>query len=432
MDLQEAVTQDPHNILEPTESVERSLTGSYLWVFREFRRWSIEENLPVYLVGGAIRDALLGYPVTDLDFSVEGDAVDLANTLASKMGANVISHSRFHTATLILNDVKVDLASARTERYPHPGDLPVVGMGPMSEDLQRRDFTINALALPLWQDDPSILDLCNGLHDLRIGNIRVLHNCSFIDDPTRLFRAVRYEQRFGFTMDSRTEELFNSAVQSHCVDLLSGDRVRHEFERIFSEIKEYLVLSRLSDTGLLKSVMECLEFSRPANTDSRMDSIGAPDKRGFGPLVSVSCGLSGNERASFIKRLNMPRDWASVVNDVGLLESCSNSLLRSDISNSEIYILLENIGDEAVLGYLEIAASEALRSALLRYMGQIKSTHTILNGSDLLAMGLEVGPDIGYILRSLLLKRLDGEIVSKHDEYAWIQSWMSQGKPHEL
>ena len=173
--LQEAVTRDPHNILEPTEAVARSLTGSYLRFFQELLQRSRDQRLPLYLVGGAIRDALLGYPITDLDFAVAGDARDLASDLANEMGAEVVTHNRFHTATLVLNDVRVDLASARTEKYPHPGELPIVELGPMLEDLQRRDFTINALALPLWEDNPSVMDICNGLDDLATGTIKLLH-----------------------------------------------------------------------------------------------------------------------------------------------------------------------------------------------------------------------------------------------------------------
>lgn len=419
MCLQEAITREPHNILEPTNAVERSLTGPYLWLFQELRRRSRDQKIPLYLVGGAIRDSLLGYPVIDLDFSVEGDAIELAKHLANEMGAEVVTHNRFRTATLVFGDVKVDLASSRTEKYPNPGELPVVGLGPMSEDLQRRDFTINALALPLWQDNPPILDICNGLDDLDSGTINILHKDSFIDDPTRLFRAVRYERRFGFTMNPWTAELFSSAIQANCIDLLSSDRVRHEFERIFSESNKYLIIQRLVDIGLLESVMECLKFS---------NRFGEEQGTTFGPLVSISCGLSENERASFIKRLNMPRDWANVVNDIGLLESCSGDLTRTDISNSEIYILLENIGDDAILGYLEITGSDTLRSVLIRYISQIKDTHSLLNGTDLREMGVENGPDIGYLLRRLLLNRLDEEIVSVHDERALVELWMNQGR----
>ena len=430
--LQEAVTRDPHNILEPTESVARSLTGSYLRFFQELLQRSRDQRLPLYLVGGAIRDALLGYPITDLDFAVAGDARDLASDLANEMGAEVVTHNRFHTATLVLNDVRVDLASARTEKYPHPGELPIVELGPMLEDLQRRDFTINALALPLWEDNPSVMDICNGLDDLATGTIKILHKDSFTDDPTRLFRAVRYEQRFGFTMDSSTEELFSSAVQDNSIDLLSADRIRHEFERIFHETNPYLVLQRLCDLGVLTSVMGCLKFGNPIAVEERTNILDSLQRKStFGPLVSISCNLSDNDRASFIKKLNMPRDWSKVVNDVGLIESCSDSLTKSDITNSEIFILLENIGDDAILGYLEITESDTLWGVLLRYISRIKDTQTMLNGSDLRDMGLDNGPDIGYILRVLLLKRLDGEIASEHDERSFVEFWMSQVSPHD-
>ena len=430
--LQEAVTRDPHNILEPTESVARSLTGSYLRFFQELLQRSRDQRLPLYLVGGAIRDALLGYPITDLDFAVAGDARDLASDLANEMGAEVVTHNRFHTATLVLNDVRVDLASARTEKYPRPGELPIVELGPMLEDLQRRDFTINALALPLWEDNPSVMDISNGLADLATGTIKILHKDSFTDDPTRLFRAVRYEQRFGFTMDSSTEELFSSVVQDHSIDLLSADRIRHEFERIFHETKPYLVLQRLCDLGVLTSVMGCLKFGNPVAVEERTNILDSlQQKSTFGPLVSISCNLSDNDRASFIKKLNMPRDWSKVVNDVGLIESRSDNLTKSNITNSEIFILLENIGDDAILGYLEITESDTLWGVLLRYISRIKDTQTMLNGSDLRDMGLDNGPDIGYILRVLLLKRLDGEIASEHDERSFVEFWMRQVSPHD-
>ena len=127
----------------------------------------------------------------------------------------------------------------------------------------------------------------------------------------------------------------------------------------------------------------------------------------------------------------MPRDWASVVNDIGVLESRSGDLTRPDISNSEIYIMLENIGDDAILGYLEITGSDTLRSTLIRYISQIKDTHTILKGTDLLEMGVENGRDIGYLLRRLLLNRMDEEIISVHDERASVELWMNQGRSRE-
>ena len=178
--------------------------------------------------------------------------------------------------------------------------------------------------------------------------------------------------------------------------------------------------------------MGCLKFGNPIAVEERTNILDSlQQKSTFGPLVSISCNLSDNDRASFIKKLNMPRDWSKVVNDVGLIESCSDSLTKSDITNSEIFILLENIGDDAILGYLEITESDTLWGVLLRYISRIKDTQTMLNGSDLRDMGLDNGPDIGYILRVLLLKRLDGEIASEHDERSFVEFWMSQVSPHD-
>ena len=160
------------------------------------------DRLPaMYLVGGPVRDALLGTPVKDLDFVLEGEAAEVARRLAAELGGRVVSHARFGTASLLCGDVRVDLVTARKETYPHPGALPQVSAGTISDDLARRDFSVNALAIPLAVNDPQVMDAHGGIADLRLGLIRTLHSESFVDDPTRVLRAVRYEQRLGFRIE---------------------------------------------------------------------------------------------------------------------------------------------------------------------------------------------------------------------------------------
>ena len=168
-------------------------------LFQELRRKSSEEPLPVYLVGGPVRDVLMGKPIKDLDFVVEGDVSRLAGQLAESLGGRALVHSTFGTATVTLDDAHIDLVTARSEVYPHPGALPQVTPSGMDDDLSRRDFTMNALALPINQENSQVLDHHGGVEDIRLRTVRALHPDSFRDDPTRLLRAVRYEQRLGFS-----------------------------------------------------------------------------------------------------------------------------------------------------------------------------------------------------------------------------------------
>ena len=171
-----------------------------------------ELEVSIYLVGGPVRDALLGSPVVDLDFSVVGDGVAIANRLARKTEGKITVHPQFGTATVVTDRCRVDLVTARREEYPEPGSLPRVTAGSIEDDLARRDFTINAMALRVWPEGEGILDPMCGLDDLESGTVRVLHSQSFVDDPTRMFRAVRYEQRFGFRIDDGTLQLIASAI----------------------------------------------------------------------------------------------------------------------------------------------------------------------------------------------------------------------------
>ena len=195
----------------------------------------------LYVVGGFVRDLLLGQPTLDLDLVVEGNAITLARRLVEKVGGRVRSHGRFGTAKLILEEPResglppaLDFVTARTEFYPHPSALPQVERSSIKQDLYRRDFTINTMAISLDRARyGELLDFYGGERDLREGLIRILHSLSFVEDPTRMLRAVRFEQRLGFEIEERTEELLRSALD--LLGRVSGDRLRHELLQILRE-----------------------------------------------------------------------------------------------------------------------------------------------------------------------------------------------------
>ena len=196
-----------------------------------------------------MRDMFLGRPNPDLDIVIEGDAIRLGHVLSKELGANLISHKKFGTCTLVTRDkLRIDLATARSEKYERPGTLPTVRFSSVKDDLVRRDFTINAMAISINRDDfGKLTDLFGGLKDLKAGCIKVMHDKSFIDDPTRIFRAIRFEQRFGFRIDKHTQKLIDKAIECGMLERLETQRVRKEVLGILREDDPMKVLERLGD-----------------------------------------------------------------------------------------------------------------------------------------------------------------------------------------
>ena len=211
-----------------------------------------EYSVPIYLVGGAVRDLLMDKPVVDLDITVERDASAVAHALAAKLSGRVVYRSQFGTFKVEMTGESVDLVTSRRETYRRPGALPTVSPSSIDDDLQRRDFTINAMALRLAPEPVVILDPCKGQDDIRSRTIRVLHDGSFRDDATRMLRAIRYEQRLSFRLSHETEALLMSSVSY--LDTISGDRLRREMSIIFKEEKASTILLRAARLGLLAAL----------------------------------------------------------------------------------------------------------------------------------------------------------------------------------
>ena len=246
------------------------LDDGKLRLLAEVRKLADEAGLRGYLVGGPVRDALLGEPVADLDFSIEGDAVEFGQELAGRLGGTCTTHHRFGTATVLAGDERVDLVTARQERYPAPGRLPEVTASAISEDLDRRDFSINAMALPLVEHE-ELIDPHGGIEDLRKKTVRILHRRSFVDDPTRMLRAVRYEQRFGFRIDDASLGCMKSALTEGHANAVSGDRWRHEIERTLEESDPGASLLRAWELGILAGIHPALEKGDGLRTLSSWD-----------------------------------------------------------------------------------------------------------------------------------------------------------------
>ncbi len=379
--------------------------------------------MAVYLVGGPVRDALLARPVMDLDFSVEGDAMALGAMVARRLGGECTGHRRFGTATVQAGDIRIDLVTARRETYPGPGRLPEVVPGGIADDLARRDFTINAMALPVWPREGGLIDPMGGLNDLETGILRVLHPRSFIDDPTRMFRAVRYEQRFGFRIDDPTVELMASAISARHMDAVSGDRWRHEIDRILDESAPGPALLRASDLGLLAGLHPALANSQGL--------LGLTTCAGDAPvadewLAALFSPLSVSEGDAVIRRLRLPGRRAAVARDTIDLRDIEPEVMSASRRSSDLCRLLSRYDHSAIGMWAKLATDAPLKEALRQYLDELRYVHPSLSGDDLLGLEVPQGPMIGRILARIRDAKLDGEVSNVEEERALARALLAR------
>ncbi|MBF8266768.1 MAG: tRNA nucleotidyltransferase [Dehalococcoidia bacterium] len=412
--------------MEFLQLLEATLSPRRVALLRSAGQIAHEEGIRVYLVGGAVRDLLLGRPVKDLDLVVMGDAVTLAYAVARKLSGQVVARSQFSTAKVKVEDTSLDLTTARRERYPRPGALPQIAPGTMEEDLARRDFSINAMAFPLHQSAPGqVLDFHGGEDDLRRGLIRVLHERSFVDDATRILRAVRYEQRLGFHLEESTEALLRRDLPM--LSTISGDRLRKELQACLRERQPARLLLRLGEMGVMAAI--CPPLDRSGETIQR--AMGREGSGGLGEQVYVgllACSLTAEEGEQAIARLRMPSRWAAVVRDTIALRDRLPWLSRADLSPAQIYDAIAPFTIAAVEACALAAPNEEARHNLALFLDKLRYVESALSGGDLIALGIHPGPAIGEMLSRLRRARLEGAVTSRSEEVAMVKSWLASGQ----
>ena len=414
--------------------LEKSLPPERLAVIHAVAEAAAGQHLPVYIVGGFVRDLLLDHPSLDFDIVVEGDAIALAKALAAKHGGKVTSHSRFGTAKWNIENSAfgiqhsaLDLISSRQEFYEHPSALPTVEGGSIKLDLHRRDFTINTLALRLdGRHFGELHDYYGGLPDLHKRRIRVLHSLSFIDDPTRMLRAVRYEQRYGFAIEPRTLQLMDEACP--LVARLSDERVRHELDLIVEEQQSVLMLARLAELGLLNAIAEELPWS--AELRARLDTaLAAPPPPGWG-LTSPAAGLSLNGALTYLLwLLDLPRAAIEALHQrlrfpIGLYKALlAASTLKVDLPGlggapaSKWVARLTGSPILAIYAVYLVSGETSLEAYVTRW----QDIHPKTDGEALKALGLPPGPAYQEILWKLRAAWLDGTVTTEAQEMALLQ-----------
>ena len=376
-----------------------------------------------YLVGGAVRDALLGLPVADIDIAVVGMTSGLPRGVARALNGSVVAHSQFNTFSLTASGRHIDLAMARHESYTHPGALPTVTPGTLHQDLARRDFTINAMAVSLGEDSfGELLDPSDGQSDLRAGTVRVLHDDSFRDDATRILRAARYAVRLRFGIEANTESLLRR--DSTYLDTISAARLRDEFERVLQESRAAATLDMLQGLGALKSVYPPIALM-PATLQA-LNGVGDHEQidRVSTALSLLVHDLTAKDRGGFVERLAMNTRWRRVIEDTALLQEKlrEGTSITNETSRSEIYTLLLGLEEAAILGCALLSGNATIEHLLMLYLHELRDVRPVLNGSDLLALGVPTGPQIGDLLHGLLMARLDQQVVTRQDELKFIRA----------
>src|SRR4051795_9999906 len=374
----------------------------------------------VYLVGGTVRDILLGERSFDVDIAVEGDAIALAQALADALGARVRAHDKFGTAVVLYgDDERVDVVTARTEFYDAPAALPTVEHASIREDLFRRDFTINAMAVSLKGADLGrLVDPFNGRRDLEAKTIRVLHNLSFIDDPTRIFRAIRYENRYGFRMDDHTVRLARGTIEMGLVGDLSSARLRDELVALLEEGEVEHSILRLAELGADKAIHPHLAADDEAVTLlarlralAQQYEVDVPAWRLA--LIALARKLPPDEVYGWLQRLKVRRrDAEQIAAAVTVGPRIVERLRDREGEPAEIVALADRYAPDAPLFALALADVEPLHA----YFRRLRDVRLEVTGSDLAQLGLGESPRVGEILTELRRRKLNGELEGRESE----------------
>ncbi len=398
-----------------------------------------EIDYSAYVAGGFVRDLFLYRANEDIDIVIEGDGIAFAKKYAEKFNARIHAHEKFGTAVIIFPDgFKIDVASARMEYYKFPAALPTVEMSSIKLDLYRRDFTVNTLAIHLNPNKfGTLIDFFAAQRDIKGKTIRVLHNLSFVEDPTRVFRAIRFEQRFGFTIGKLTSGLINNAIKMDFFKQLSGRRVFNELRQILEEENPVPAVKRLYDYKLLKMIHP---------------SIGINEKV-ISLLNSVKKVLSWHDLL-FLEELYMkwavyflalvrhcdektsheictqfdlsPRQKTIICKERFRADKCLLALERTkSVKDSFLYKQIYGFKTELILYMMAVTKQKRIKKSISRYFTKLRYVTTSITGVELTKMDLKPGPIYREILEAVLYAKLDGKLKTANDELIFARNYLT-------
>jgi tRNA nucleotidyltransferase (CCA-adding enzyme) len=376
----------------------------------------------VYLVGGAVRDLLLGARSIDVDVAVEGDAVAFARALARALHGRATVHERFATASIRHPGGRIDVTTARTELYDAPGALPAVRRATIEDDLHRRDFTINAMAVSLRTADfGRLVDPFGGRRDLERGLVRVLHGLSFVDDPTRLFRAARYASRLRFGVEGHTLGLARACVRMGLVGRLSGHRVADELALLLGERDGLEGVGLLDELGVLAALHPGITGDAETRSlASRIDDLRAehtPELPVWRPRLAVLCRhLAPDDLSAWLSSIELRRRDAARIADACAAARVLPDALGAARTPAEAFRVASAHDPDGVLLALATCPPGRAHDWLVRYLRELRHVRPAITGADLAALGLPESPRVGDVLRELHRRKLNGELATRDDE----------------
>ncbi len=394
-----------------------------------------ERGWRIYLVGGYVRDLLLGLPDYDVDVAVLGDAAGLAEQVALQANLPFEVHGRFGTARIELSEhLHLDMVTARKETYAAPGALPKVEAGTIYDDLARRDFTINAMAIAISAHvGAELLDPHAGVDDLRAGLIRMLHSGSFLDDPTRIMRAVRFAGRLGFKIEKSTLELILQAIRDGALATVSTDRAVHELLLIMEEPNAGVMLAMLEKLGVLEAIYPGLTW--PYSPDRHMGpdesaKIDPSERRDtYLAIIAAEYASDPGEAQQIASKLGLTAPQGRLMRDAAKVAALWPRLSEEEQKTSELYSLLRGLHIDALRAYARITALKADTVAWARlnhFMTSLRHAKTALNGDYLRELGVPPGPVYKRVLGQLLAAKLDGEVTTSAEEEALVRELLRE------
>ncbi|MBI5875637.1 MAG: CBS domain-containing protein [Deltaproteobacteria bacterium] len=436
--LQEELKIEPYSAEEAplkrhktiTRLMEDRLPEKVVDILRNAGNVAEELGYKAYVVGGFVRDLILNYENLDVDIVIEGDGITFANAFAKKFGCRVKSHERFGTAIIVFPDgFKIDIATARLEYYEKPGALPTVELSSLKLDLYRRDFTINTLAAALNPKNfGALIDFFGAQRDIKEKAIKILHNLSFVEDPTRVLRAIRFAERYGFAISKHTQNLIKNAVKLNLLQKISGERFLNELRAVLEEenflhairrVKEFDLIKfvhpdiRLdsAETALMERARDVLAWYQLLYAEEKAESwlvlfLALTDQLKDGDFREAAkrLGIAGRHRMDALTAR------ANAVKALNIMQ------MKKVLKPSEVYNLLKPLPMENVLYIMAKTKLDDTKKAISNFITHLKECKTLLHGDDLKRLGVPEGPIYSKILNILLEKRLDEKIKTKADE----------------
>ena len=392
-------------------------------------------NWPVYLVGGFVRDLILEVKNFDLDIAVEGDGIKFAEDFSAKLKARFIRHKRFGTATVTINPVlKVDIATARKEFYPQPASLPVVSSGTLKDDLFRRDFTINAMAISIAKKDfGRLIDFFGGRDALLHKEIRILHNLSFIDDPTRILRAIRFEKRYNFKFQAQTLEALKEAVRLKMLEDVGKQRLRDEMILILKEahpLRQIRRIQELAGFGFIKPklslTLKNFKFIGSLENEINWFKKEFPHRPQPETWLIYFMGLIDpltiGEAKALCKRFAFRREEEKNISAYKKIDkSFIRQLSSPGIKPYDVFRLLKPLTYEIILLLKSKYKNLNFQKNIKKFLRDYDGAHLYINGGDLHRLGIAPGPDYRRILNQALEAKLNGKVKTKKEELALIK-----------